>query len=62
MKSNRVSWEKYFINIAVEVSKRSTCDRKNVGAVLVKDEMILSTGYNVSIRDFLIVMRSVMKW
>ena len=50
MKSNRVSWEKYFINIAVEVSKRSTCDRKNVGAVIVKDKMILSTGYNGSIR------------
>ena len=41
---------KYFINIAIEVSKRSTCDRKNVGAVIVKDKMILSTGYNGSIR------------
>ena len=50
MKNERVSWEKYFINIAVEVSKRSTCDRKNVGAVIVKDKMILSTGYNGSIR------------
>ena len=50
MKNNRVSWEKYFINIAVEVSKRSTCDRKNVGAVIVKNKMILSTGYNGSIR------------
>ena len=50
MKNERVSWEKYFINIAVEVSKRSTCDRKNVGAVIVKNKMILSTGYNGSIR------------
>ena len=50
MKNKRVSWERYFINIAVEVSKRSTCDRKNVGAVIVKDKMILSTGYNGSIR------------
>ena len=50
MKNKRVSWEKYFINIAVEVSKRSTCDRKNVGAVIVKNKMILSTGYNGSIR------------
>ena len=50
MKNERVGWEKYFINIAVEVSKRSTCDRKNVGAVIVKNKMILSTGYNGSIR------------
>ena len=50
MKNKRVSGEKYFINIAVEVSKRATCDRKNVGAVIVKDKMILSTGYNGSIR------------
>jgi len=38
------------MNIAKEVSTRSTCDRKNVGAVIVRDKMILSTGYNGSIR------------
>jgi len=38
------------MNIAREVSKRSTCDRKMVGAVLVRDRMILSTGYNGSVR------------
>ncbi len=48
--SNRISWEKYFINIAQEVAKRSTCDRKNVGAVIVRDKTILSTGYNGSIK------------
>ena len=39
----RVSWEKYFMNISSEVSTRSTCDRKYVGAVIVRDKTILST-------------------
>ena len=38
------------MGIAQQVSKRSTCDRKNVGAVIVRDKVILSTGYNGSIR------------
>ena len=46
----RASWDRYFMNIAQEVATRSTCDRKHVGAVLVRDRMILSTGYNGSIR------------
>jgi dCMP deaminase len=46
----RVSWDRYFMNIAHEAKRRSTCDRKNVGAVIVRDRMILSTGYNGSIR------------
>ena len=46
----RVSWEKYFMNIAQEVSTRSTCDRKHVGAVIVRKKTILSTGYNGSIK------------
>ena len=46
----RVSWDEYFMNIAREVSTRSTCDRKFVGAVLVRDKCILTTGYNGSIR------------
>ena len=50
IKNKRVSWEKYFMNIAREVATRSTCDRKNVGAVIVKDKTILSTGYNGSIK------------
>ncbi len=47
---SRVSWEQYFMNIAKEVATRSTCDRKHVGAVIVRDRTILSTGYNGSIR------------
>lgn len=46
----RASWDEYFMNIAKQVSTRSTCDRKFVGAVIERDRMILSTGYNGSIR------------
>ena len=50
MSQKRVSWEKYFMNIATEVATRSTCDRKHVGAVIVRGKTILSTGYNGSIK------------
>lgn len=46
----RNSWDEYFLNIANVVSSRSTCDRKRVGAIIVRNKMILSTGYNGSIR------------
>ncbi len=46
----RASWDQYFMNIAKEVATRSTCDRKFVGAVIVRDRNILATGYNGSIR------------
>jgi dCMP deaminase len=46
----RVDWNQYFMNIGREVATRSTCDRKHVGAVIVRDKTILSTGYNGSIR------------
>ncbi len=49
--SERVSWEKYFMNIAREVATRSTCDRKHVGAVITRGKTILATGYNGSIRS-----------
>ncbi len=38
------------MNIAKEVATRSTCDRKHVGAVIVRDKSILATGYNGSVR------------
>ncbi len=38
------------MNIAREVATRSTCDRKHVGAVIVRDKSILATGYNGSVR------------
>jgi len=43
---HRPSWDEYFSNIAREVSKRSTCLRRHVGAILVLEKRILSTGYN----------------
>ena len=46
----RVDWHTYFMNIARQAATRSTCDRKHVGAVIVRDRTILSTGYNGSIR------------
>jgi dCMP deaminase len=46
----RVPWDVYFMNIAQVVASRSTCPRKFVGAVIVRDKTILSTGYNGSIR------------
>ena len=46
----RADWDEYFMDIARVISSRSTCDRKFVGAVIVRDKTILSTGYNGSIR------------
>jgi dCMP deaminase len=46
----RASWDDYFMAIARVVSSRSTCHRKYVGAVIVRNKTILSTGYNGSIR------------
>ena len=42
----RPSWDEYFIEITRLVAKRSTCLRRQVGAVVVKDKNILATGYN----------------
>src|SRR5207248_2016124 len=46
----RTNWDTYFMEIAKVIATRATCDRKHVGAVLVRDRTILSTGYNGSIR------------
>jgi len=45
-KDSRPSWDNYFLEIANIISKRSTCMRRKVGAVIVQDRRILSTGYN----------------
>jgi dCMP deaminase len=42
----RPSWDEYFLGIAFQVARRSTCDRARVGAIIVKDRRILTTGYN----------------
>jgi dCMP deaminase len=44
--TQRPSWDTYFMNITALVAQRSTCTRRAVGAIIVKDKRILSTGYN----------------
>lgn len=51
MKKNKIahrrpSWDEYFLELAHLVARRTTCLRRSVGAVLVKDKRILATGYN----------------
>ncbi len=46
VEDTRPSWDQYFLNIADVVATRSTCPRRAVGAVLVREKQILSTGYN----------------
>ena len=48
---NRLSWQDYFMANAELISKRSTCDRAFVGAVLVKDKRIIATGYNGGVSE-----------
>ena len=43
---SRPSWDDYFINIAWVVASRSSCSRRSVGALIVMDRRIVSTGYN----------------
>lgn len=42
----RVDWDQYFISLALLTASRSSCNRLKVGCVLVKDNRIISTGYN----------------
>ncbi|MBI5418032.1 cytidine/deoxycytidylate deaminase family protein [Candidatus Poribacteria bacterium] len=46
VKNARPGWDRYFMEMAHLVAKRSTCIRRQVGAVLIKDRHILATGYN----------------
>ena len=46
MNTKRPSWDEYFLKISMLVAERSTCKRHKVGAVIVKDKRILTTGYN----------------
>ncbi len=47
-RSERPDWDSYFMEIAAVVASRSTCDRAKVGAVIVRDKRILTTGFNGS--------------
>jgi dCMP deaminase len=43
---SRPSWKEYFMDIALLVARRSTCRRRRVGAITVRNKRILATGYN----------------
>ncbi len=47
---SRPSWDHYFLKMAMLVAERSTCRRHHVGAVLVRERRVLSTGYNGAAR------------
>src|SRR5262245_49201099 len=48
MSDRRIGWDQYFMQICAVVARRSTCLRAAVGAVIVRDRIILATGYNGS--------------
>lgn len=45
MKKKRESKDEYYLGIAKEVSRRSTCFRRTIGAIIIRDDQIISTGY-----------------
>ncbi len=45
IKNKKLSWEEYYLNIAKQVCKKSTCLRNRFGAVIVRENQIISTGY-----------------
>lgn len=50
MSRRRPEWDEYFLDMARLAATRATCPRRRVGAVLVRDQRVLATGYNGSIR------------
>jgi len=52
MNRQRPSWDKYFLKITEDVSSRATCIKRRVGALIVKDNQILATGYNGAPKGF----------
>ena len=45
MKPKRISKNQYYLGIAKEVARRSTCHRRSIGAIIIRDDQIISTGY-----------------
>lgn len=50
MTKERPSWDEYFVNLVIATSDRSSCLKRDVGALIIKDKRILTTGYNGSPR------------
>jgi len=55
--SMRPSKEEYYLNIAKAVAMRSPCLRRKYGAIIVKNDSIVSTGYNVQLEEAQIAWR-----
>ena len=55
----RKDWDNYFIDIAFQVAERSTCPRRRVGAVIVKDKRIKGTGITAVLAVWPIVLMKV---
>ena len=49
--SSRPSWDEYFMTMAYLISKRSTCNKLQVGCVIIKNNRVISTGYNGNIAN-----------
>ncbi|NAS89481.1 cytidine deaminase [ANME-1 cluster archaeon AG-394-G21] len=52
MKTQRIPWDEYWMKIVNDVATRSTCLRRQIGALVVKDNVIVSTGYNGAPKGF----------
>lgn len=52
MKAQRIPWDEYWLKIVNDVATRSTCLRRQIGALVVKNNVIVSTGYNGASRGF----------
>jgi dCMP deaminase len=52
MSNSRPDWDTYFLKITADVSERATCVKRRVGAIIVKNNRILSTGYNGAPKGF----------
>ncbi len=52
MKTQRIPWDKYWMKIVNDVATRSTCLRRQIGALVVKNNVIVSTGYNGAPKGF----------
>lgn len=50
-KKTRISWDDYFMKMAYLASERSTCLRRSVGAIIVKEKKVMATGYNGAPKD-----------
>jgi len=50
MENKRINWDEYFMKMAFLVAERSTCLRRHVGSIIVKDKRVLTTGYNGAVK------------